>query len=1395
MANEKNGAAQAKERALRSKRLYWVIGTLIVAAVLFTVYYSVYVSAQQTYYNQRAFRLLSSLSDKFGLQVQMAGNVLKASTSFSDQNQASDYVHLALHGKLEERDFTITGWHKTHPDAQPGRKAMVSFFAPNSPTNFSVRAEYHEGAVVQSADKKNVAAAVSSNPCTNTLTEITICASVNFDPLIRPAFDSLDEGFFDDLLVADSDGNVLYQDSQKEMRIENLNSLTSASDNLGIGNLLFKSNKDSSAGSTARTFSSLTQASGLVNVQLAGSDYNLYFQPLSVTLRHDDQDIRLVLCGLRTVKHTRSQALAVPYNYLLWSILLLLTVFAVGWPLLKFHYINPKERFRPRQILYLLASILLATALVTLIALNASYEFMSDNTSQAELHLLADRINRNFSDELCRALNTLNHFTSDQSLLKLASDAKGPEGNEAKFLSQHQHFFDGPHAPYPDLPPYPYFRFFFLAGADGWQKLKFTVGSETTPWTNVRTEPFFHPVIDNELSEFDLRGSHHQMMMTPVFSPNTGEFLVVLAEPWSGTAPEKLRKMDPRVEVLAIKVESLYKPILPGGYGYAIVDSDGKVLFHSSAVRNLNEDLFKEAQSDISLQALLAEGSTGYVTVRYLGTDKKMWVTPLMATLHPRLTLVVFKDASNTTTMNMIVVVVFGVLVMCYAIAPLLIVVGIHVVRGEEYPLEIIWPNCDRRPGYIHIAIVNGFLAAAFFQRYVTYDLQRTLFTVLAVALVAALYPLVKFCWKVPSLANWLVVAALILTIGWNWWLVLAAIFAAYALFAPSTHVASSETKLLRGLSLNITYTLAVVSFLVILVVVPGVGFFKVSYDFVNRLFIQSQQLELAERLEQRREAIEDYYSHLGAPKSFKDLREAENLDRYDRLFFNCSMNAPSLHDADSSGLAERGILYLTKHFPVNPFAAQLRELARTRQDVPGVKWRIADRKVPCDPHLMTRKSLWLETAGGPIVSPIPIWPAFDWHVRLFLSFAMLGLGIWIHFVYRPLFLLTFADLPVLERWLPPSDGKPYDPPQHILLIGHPKSGKRTIASKLKPSQVHDFAEMATTGNWKIPSHCPKLMVLHHFEFGIDNAEINMKKLCFLEQLIHVLHKKVILLSTIDPLYYLNAGCPDIVVSGEKKTIAAGVETLDRWASVLSGFRKVGITDITLGGFRNVVLSMRKKRPEEEFQRFIRHVVDECDHTAQLRKMGAAILRTFRKSSGLTKEQVLEQLLDRADSYYRVLWSTCTQNERLVLYQLAKDGWANPKNELAIQQLERRGLVLIPSHVCDGKSWACDNESAFPKEIFGMRIMNESFRRFIRNSQQRDEIEAWEKEGEQSVWRFLKLSLGILAVALGAWLLYSQQQFFNTVVAYVGALGAAAGVVFKLLGDLRGKAGASSQGT
>jgi len=1408
---DKNGASRAKEKETRSKRLYWGFGTAIVAAVLFTFYVSGYVSSQQTYYNDRAFRLLSSMADKFALHVRNADNILRASASFDNADLANQYIHKVLHTKIQDRDFIVTRWHKPNAKAIPTREGIMTLFLPDGANNFRVRADYREMLTAAADEKNSKALASPEKPCDDMSADIVLCATINFAPLVRPSFDDLEEGFFDDVLIADSDGNVLYQQSPEGIRIQNLSGMQFVQDN-GSAIPFFKSVAQSGAGGT-NPFSTKVQSSSQATVVLGDSEYDIFFQPLPLSLK-EKQDHKLVLCGLRTSRHTRAQALALPYNYLLWSILVFLTVFALGWPVLKFYYMSPKERLQSRQILYLLASILLATALVTVIALNGTYQLTSEDVSRRELSRLARQINNNFTIELTSAITMLDTLSVSPTVLKMVQEGNG---NRADFLKYHAELCKD------CTISYPYFRYFFLAGEDGRQLVKFTVNPETTPWVNVKDEPFFHPVIDNDLSEFQLgvpvkngelpKEAPHWFRLDPVFSPNTGEFLVILAAPWQSTSSSLrwAKNQEPRVEVLAIKVESLFKPVLPAGFGFAVVNAEGKVLFHSSPVRNMNEDFIKEARGDNSLLALLSQGSTGILDINYLGTKKKMWVTPLKSAIHPRLTLVVFKDSADATTMNMAVVVVFAVLVVAYAILPVFLVVAFHVTRGKEYPLEVIWPSCARRSHYLHLVIADIALSVAYFQRYVCYGSSQALFTVLGVAAASALYPFLECRKRTRVLANILVLIALIAACGLSWLLVIPVLFAAYTFYGKVTTLV--DHWVLSRLSLKITYTLAAASLLLTLVVVPGAGFFKVSYDFTHKLFVQTRQLDLAEQLENRRQQIRDYYEHLNADTSFAEDRLRADMDRYDKLFLNCPVVGQDSPQRLTSNFVERGILNLTSYFPLNPFAAQLEALARTRRDIPGLTWEIVDKDVfapdTCSPQVLAASGLRLtpfspsldgsdpvdkrNIAEGrePIFTPIPVWPALDWRVRLCLAGAIAGLAAWIHFVPRRLFLLDLNRLPPLSEWKPQANEALSSTTPNILLLGPPKSGKRLMVEKLGHPLVLDFARLATTGKWDIPSDCGEVVALNHFEFGIDNFEINNQKLILLEKLIHVEHKRIILLSAVDPLYYLNSGCPDTVVGGDKKDISAAIQILDRWALILATFRKVKVEESASQYLYMYALGMRQSSTDPDFLKFVDDVVDECERTSQLRNIGVAILREYPGGKGLSREQVIREVLDRADSYYRVLWAGCTADERLVLYQLSQDGWANPKNKVAIQQLQRRGLIIIPSQVSDTQPWPGEFASSTIKGPAGMRIMNESFRRFARSSQQRDEIDAWEREGDQSVWQFLRLSLIILAVAVGAWLLYTQQQFFNTIVAYVGALGAAAGVIFKLVGDLRAKSSAS----
>ena len=919
----------------------------------------------------------------------------------------------------------------------------------------------------------------------------------------------------------------------------------------------------------------------------------------------------------------------------------------------------------------------------------------------------------------------------------------------------------------------------------------------------MKDEPFFHPVEDGVLSTFHTPAFTYRFRMDPLFSPNTGEFLVILAAPRTAVPPGHLERPDLKLKVLAVRLESLFNPVLPTGYGFVVVNPEGKVLFHSASVRNLNEDFIKETVGNVSLSAALAQGNTTDLDLRYMGTDKEMWITPIRSLSDPRLMLVVFKDSSYFTTVNTMIVIIFSLLVVTYAILPAFAVALIYVFRRRAYPLEIIWPNCNRMSHYLHLFAAYSLLSAAFLCRYVCFGMQRSLITVFAVALVAAIYPFLECRTRFRFLANSLVLVVLIAVSDLSLVLICPALFALYTFYPRCRQF---DDSLARRFSIKSIYALSAASLLVVLVVVPACGFFKVSYDYVQRLFIQVQQLDLAERLDQRDKSVEARYLHLNAPPGFAQERRDVTWDRYDELFLNCGDTTDLPDRGLKSNFVERGILFLISRVPVNSLASRLQELARDEALQQEKTWRVSDRTAGCQPNGLARGTLWLDwRSGKPIVSLNPVWPALDLRVGLLLCAAILALGVWIHFVLGRLFLLDMESLPLPDLWEPGEGIRAQQIGDNILLIGHPKSGKRLTVERLGCAQILDFAGMAITNKWELPDICDEVVALNHFEFQVDDARANKKKLGILEDLIHVRHKRVILLSTVDPLYYLTAGCPDILVTGEKKDMATAIQLLDRWAALLTRFHKVRIKDITERRFQKKGIKSVLEKASDEHREFARRVVEECDHTAQLRKIGSKILSAHlvadakgeRRAKISTRDGLIQELLDRADSYYRTLWSTCTPDERLVLFQLASDGWANPRNQLAIQHLERRNLVTRPNPKIDVRSTApCDADTLGRDHAppVGLRIMNESFREFIRKSQHREEIAAWEQEGEQSVWRFLKLSLVILTAAVAAWLLYSQQQFFNTVVAYVGALGAAVGVVFKLLGDLRGRGSTPNAG-
>jgi hypothetical protein len=147
--------------------------------------------------------------------------------------------------------------------------------------------------------------------------------------------------------------------------------------------------------------------------------------------------------------------------------------------------------------------------------------------------------------------------------------------------------------------------------------------------------------------------------------------------------------------------------------------------------------------------------------------------------------------------------------------------------------------------------------------------------------------------------------------------------------------------------------------------------------------------------------------------------------------------------------------------------------------------------------------------------------------------------------------------------------------------------------------------------------------------------------------------------------------------------------------------------------------------------------------------------------------QLLVEVGERAENYYREIWSTCTREEKLVLGQLAQEGLVNYKTKKTLRRLMARGLVRRDPHFV---------------------LINETFRQFVLSSFSRVEVAALEHDATMSAWDAIRWPFLAMLVASLAFLFVTQHELFNTTIGVITAVAAAVPAIVKmanLFGDQR----------
>ena len=172
----------------------------------------------------------------------------------------------------------------------------------------------------------------------------------------------------------------------------------------------------------------------------------------------------------------------------------------------------------------------------------------------------------------------------------------------------------------------------------------------------------------------------------------------------------------------------------------------------------------------------------------------------------------------------------------------------------------------------------------------------------------------------------------------------------------------------------------------------------------------------------------------------------------------------------------------------------------------------------------------------------------------------------------------------------------------------------------------------------------------------------------------------------------------------------------------------------------------------------------ECGPLAALWPIGAQLAKDIKKEPTHSEDTVASEILERADPYYRLIWKECSKEQKFVLAQLAEDGLPNPTNARTIGQLMRRGLIVKDPQ---------------------FRIMNESFRRFLRSATTPQLKKEWLNESRRTGWGKLHGAFFTTMIILGIFLLTTQNALWESSAAYVTTALGALGTLAKMLNMFR----------
>ncbi|MCH8022042.1 hypothetical protein IH785_19670, partial [candidate division KSB1 bacterium] len=720
------------------------------------------------------------------------------------------------------------------------------------------------------------------------------------------------------------------------------------------------------------------------------------------------------------------------------------------------------------------------------------------------------------------------------------------------------------------------------------------------------------------------------------------------------------------------------------------------------------------------------------------------------------------------------------ILFLCYA-GVLVLFLGLGYFVLKERGRNWFWPNDVHAGHYRHLTVFYLLLSVLFFVGVFTSESVEILFMSFLLPVIGIVLTYLKMkrgyilmTWKRALLYFLVSLTLIVLLLTWQQMFepelktfILSAGLVLTGLFFFSARISRFFDRK-KTPTFQAGYVLAAVAFLTLISILPTIAYFKIAYDLELELFIKNRQLKFAQSLEERASRVQAKYINGQFPdlEHCVDRRLKETLDIY--LPKEIQMGATDTNRTDTTSnlndsWGKKLKQQLVKIRPLyNQRSVETRQLIHDESANRLWKWEKGDSSATLS--FVKQRYRGNEELALSSVLPVFSFPRTpSWWIGIFAILAVLFALI--RFISRRLFLLDLHTAYTLfTRELSSSSIS-----HNVLVLGPPSSGKSDFL-KRKDFHLIDLVKIANTEHWaenfnydRIPEN--KVIAIDHFEYKMENQDCNREKMLLLENLKYAHKKKVVVASTLDPTnyqYYHGNGNHSSNGTSYEET---AVKINDRWAEVWSSYLRIYIEDEgDSKAFSEIVTKFQSKMipPENSGQKNIKKkerkrllklfdvLIDECSPTLNLQAIGKETVHP----EGFIRfnvNQLVNQIMEWAENYYKAIWDTCSKDEKLTLINLARDGFISPKNDGVIRQLLRRHLII---------------------QTPAIKVMNESYKRFVLQNQKSDEMIAWEKEGETSGWGKLRKPLLIVLFGVVLFLFGTQQELFKSTLAFVSATAA-----------------------